>query len=145
MIIEKEPKEDLPPGQHKNHNLDVTVVTMTEDEAVDLIIGLTKFLYKDQNRIAGGCPDFREGIWHQRRIVFVPVPEQKYLEHLDGLRKTADRESETTIKTEPFEFPPPQEMTDEAARGILGESAISRREFEELTQPMESDPLDADR
>ena len=37
-----------------------------------------------------------------------------------------------------FEFPPPREMTDEAAQRIVEESATCRREFEELTRPMES-------
>jgi hypothetical protein len=37
-----------------------------------------------------------------------------------------------------FEFPPPREMTDEVVERIVEESAKCRREFEELTRPMEA-------
>lgn len=92
MIVEKIAKEELPPGQFKKRNINRTVVTMTRDEAVALIAGLVKGLNEDPKKFDGSCPSFLEGLWWEKDIAFVVVPEKQYLEHLYELRDEANKE-----------------------------------------------------
>jgi len=91
MIVEKIAQEELPPGQFKKHNINRTVVTMTRDEAVALISGLVKGLNEDPAKWDGSCPSFVEGLWLDKDISFVVVPERQYLDHLYELRKDKEK------------------------------------------------------
>jgi hypothetical protein len=90
MLIEKIPKEELPPGQHKSHNLDKTVVTMTRDHAVLLICQLAKAL-GTPGRFNLSSDPFPEGLWGERDISFCVVDEPTFIEYRQGLRDAKEK------------------------------------------------------
>jgi len=95
-IPQKDPYDSE--GRWRKNNLAETVVTMTRDEAVELITGLVSFLNESPNRY-GSCPIFADGPWQEKRIVFSVVCEQAYIENIQRFRREVETAKEESSET----------------------------------------------
>lgn len=93
MIIYK--TEKIPQGVRYEKTLELnnntTFIIMKKDEACDLISGLAKLIYENEKNMVGACPDFIEGIYDSKRIVFAVHPEEMYYKFLYGLRDEEEK------------------------------------------------------
>ena len=85
MYVERIPKETLPEGQWKSHNLEKTVITMTRDEAIRLVCDLVRQL-GTPGRFDLSSDPFPDGLWEEKELSFCVADEPTFMEYRQGLR-----------------------------------------------------------
>lgn len=86
MLIQRIPKEKLPAGKYKAHNVEATVVSMTKDEAVRLICQLSRSL-GTPGMHSSNAESFPDGLWEEKDLAFCVMDDKTFMECRQELRE----------------------------------------------------------
>lgn len=91
MLIHKVPKKVPKEGEHISNNFETDVVFMTKNQATELIIALSSMLRESGNPAHRADNLFRAGLYYEKQVAFVVLPEEKYLENFYELRAEEEK------------------------------------------------------